>query len=174
MDGALPVRATGLGGRLMRSGPESGDVYDHFTVIYEYENDARCVHTCRQMPLCANDNSDYILGTKGTCHVNGWAPLHVIRGENPWSYDGPRPDMYQVEHDELFAAIRSGEPINDGVWMAHSTLMAIMGRTAAYTGQEVTWEQVLESQEKLVPDELDWNMKLPIAPMAMPGRTKLA
>jgi hypothetical protein len=81
--------------------------------------------------------------------------------------------MYQVEHDELFASIRSGHPINDGVRMANSTMMAIMGRMAAYTGQEVTWEQAINSQERLVPAELDWKMKLPIAPMAIPGKAKL-
>ena len=82
--------------------------------------------------------------------------------DNPW----------QNQQNELFASIRSGKPINDGEWMAHSTLMAIMGRMAAYTGQEVTWEQALNSQEKLVPDQLDWKMKLDIAPMAVPGVTK--
>ena len=80
--------------------------------------------------------------------------------------------MYQVEHDELFAGIRSGRPVNNGVRMCTSTLMAIMGRMAAYTGLEITWEQAMASQEKLAPDNLTWDMKLPIAPMAMPGRTK--
>jgi hypothetical protein len=80
--------------------------------------------------------------------------------------------MYQTEHDELFASIRSGEPINDGRWMSHSCLMAIMGRMAAYTGQEITWDQALHSEEKLVPDQLDWNMKLETPPIALPGRTK--
>ena len=80
--------------------------------------------------------------------------------------------MYQVEHDELFASIRSGKPINDGVWMAHSTLMALMGRTAAYTGKEISWAEAMNSQEKLVPDNLTWDMKLPIKPMAMPGQTQ--
>jgi hypothetical protein len=59
------------------------------------------------------------------------------------------PNMYQVEHDEMYASIRKGEPINDGVWMAHSTLVGIMGRMAAYTGKEITWEQALASQENL-------------------------
>jgi hypothetical protein len=80
--------------------------------------------------------------------------------------------MYQNEHNELFASIRSGKPINDGEWMAHSTMLAIMGRLAAYTGQELTWEQAMNSQQKLVPDTLDWNMKLAIEPMAVPGMTK--
>ena len=81
--------------------------------------------------------------------------------------------MYQIEHNELFDSIRNDRPINDGVWMAHSTLMAIMGRMAAYTGKEVSWTEALNSQEQLVPDNLTWNMELPIRPMAMPGKTKL-
>ena len=80
--------------------------------------------------------------------------------------------MYQVEHDELFASIRSGTPMNDGVRMAHSTLAAIMGRQAAYTGQEITWEMAMKSQERLVPEKLDWNTKLEVPPMAMPGVTR--
>jgi hypothetical protein len=79
--------------------------------------------------------------------------------------------MFQIEHDELFASIRNGKPINDGVWMAHSTLMAIMGRMAAYTGQEITWDQAMNSQLKLVPDDLTWEMDFPIRPMAVPGQT---
>ncbi len=80
--------------------------------------------------------------------------------------------MYQEEHNQLFASIRRGAPINDGPWMAQSTLMGLMGRMAAYTGQEITWEQAMNSQEELVPEELDWKMKLDIAPMAMPGVTR--
>jgi hypothetical protein len=79
--------------------------------------------------------------------------------------------MYQIEHDELFASIRSGKPINDGPWMAQSTLVAIMGRMAAYTGKEITWEMITNSQEKLVPDNLTWDKKLPIEPMPIPGKT---
>jgi hypothetical protein len=82
--------------------------------------------------------------------------------------------MYQIEHNELFTSIRNDLPINDGIWMAHSTLMAIMGRMAAYTGKEITWDEALNSQEKLVPDNLTWDMDLPIRPMAMPGKTKFS
>jgi len=81
--------------------------------------------------------------------------------------------MYQTEHNELFASIRSGKPINNGQWMAQSTLMGLMGRMAAYTGQEVTWEQAMNSNEKIVPEKLDWDMKIEIAPMAMPGVTRV-
>jgi predicted dehydrogenase len=168
LDGRMPARASALGGRQMRSGPESGNVYDHFTVIYEYDDGARCFHTCRQMPSCAFDNTDYLMGTKGTCFVNGWGPTHVIKGAEPWSYEGEHPNMYQVEHDELFAAIRSAQPINDGVWMSHSSLMAIMGRMAAYSGQVVTWEQALNAAEDWTPPAYAFG-PLEMPPVAVPG-----
>jgi hypothetical protein len=80
--------------------------------------------------------------------------------------------MYQVEHNELFASIRAGTPINDGLRMAHTTLAAIMGRMAAYTGQEITWEMALNSKEALVPTQLDWKAPIPVPSWAMPGKTK--
>ena len=82
--------------------------------------------------------------------------------------------MYQTEHDELFASIRGGKPINNGEYMAKSTLLAIMGRMAAYTGQAITWEQALNSKEDLSPPRYDWDVPLPVPPVAMPGQTKFA
>ena len=82
--------------------------------------------------------------------------------------------MYQAEHDELFASIRAGKPINNGEYMAKSTLLAIMGRMAAYTGQVITWEQALNSKEDLSPPRYDWDVKLPVPPVAIPGQTKFA
>jgi hypothetical protein len=144
-------------------------------VVYEFPNDVRGFVGQRQVADCYSENSDYLMGSEGFGRITGWqAPF--IKGKNAWRYhdSGPKTDMYQVEHNELFASIRSGKPINDGEWMAQSTLMGIMGRMAAYTGQEVSWEQALNSQEKLVPENLDWSMKLDIPAMAMPGMTKLA
>ena len=112
-------------------------------------------------------------GTKGTARELGFAGMPNIRGEKNWRYSGPRPNMYQVEHDELFASIRAGKPLNDGVRLAHSSMAAIMGRMAAYTGEEVTWEAALNSNETLVPEKLDWDMALPVVPMAMPGQNRL-
>lgn len=168
MNGLLPAKAVGNGGRQIPN--NEGNIYDHIDVFYEYENGVRAFMAQRQISNCYSDNSDYLMGATGRANIKGGTPM--ILGQERWRYSGPRKDMYQVEHDELFASIRKGEPINDGVWMCNSTLMAIMGRTAAYTGQEVTWEQAMNSEEKLVPDNLTWDMKLPIAPMAMPGRTR--
>ncbi len=149
-----------------------GNIFDHIDVFYEYENGARATMAQRQIANCYSDNSDYVIGAKGT-GKGGWnAP--VIRAGETWRYRGPNPGsrMYQTEHNELFASIRKGQPMNDGLWMAHSTLMALMGRAAAYTGQEVTWDMAMSSQDKLVPDSLTWDMKLPIAPLPRPGVTK--
>ena len=112
------------------------------------------------------------MGSAGFGKIQGWTGVSM-KGKESWRYKGPKADMYQIEHNELFASIRSGKLINDGEWMAHSSLMGIMGRMAAYTGQEITWEQAMNSQEKLVPDQLDWKMKLDFPRMAMPGVTKL-
>ena len=79
--------------------------------------------------------------------------------------------MYQVEHNELFASIRSGQPMNDGIWMANSTMMAIMGRMAAYTGKTITWEKALYSPEDLTPPEYAFG-DIAVGPVAMPGETE--
>ena len=171
MNGALPIKAVGNGGRQIPN--HEGNIYDHIDVVFEFANGVRGVMAQRQISNCYSDNSDYLAGSEGMGTIKGWNPP-TISGKNPWRYSGPKKDMYQVEHDELFAAIRKGEVINDGVWMAHSTLMAIMGRSAAYTGQEITWEEAMHGQENLVPDNLDWNMSLPIAPMAVAGKTKFS
>ncbi|MDP6987409.1 MAG: Gfo/Idh/MocA family oxidoreductase, partial [Phycisphaerales bacterium] len=134
-----PAKAIALGGRQMRETPESGNVYDHFSVMYVYDDDSRCFHDCRQMPGCWNDNTEYLIGTNGTCYINSWGPTHEISGPQEWFYEGPNPNMYQVEHDELFEAIRGKrDRIDDVEQMMASTLMSIMGRMSAYTGQQVT------------------------------------
>jgi predicted dehydrogenase len=166
-----PLKAVAVGGR--QSPNNEGNIYDHIFVTYEYPKEVRAFVAQRQAGNTYTDNSDYLMGSTGFGKIPGYQAPFIQAKEN-WRYHGPKSDMYQNEHDELFASIRSGKPINDGERMAYSTLMAIMGRMAAYTGQEITWEQALNAQESLVPAKLDWNMKLGIAPMAEPGVTKLA
>jgi myo-inositol 2-dehydrogenase/D-chiro-inositol 1-dehydrogenase len=168
-----PLSCTAVGGRQARTGEATGNIYDHFGVTYDYADGARGFHMCRQIANCANDNSDYIYGTDGMATVHGWTNVHTVIGKHPWSYDGPGNDMYQTEHDELFASIRAGKPVDDGDWMAKSTLLAIMGRMAAYTGQTISWEQALASEERLGPVVYDFG-DLPLAAVPVPGRTKFA
>jgi len=82
--------------------------------------------------------------------------------------------MYQTEHDELFASIRAGTPINDGPSACRSTLMGLMGRMAAYTGQVISWEQAMNSTESLAPNPCDWATSIPVPPVPVPGRTRFA
>jgi hypothetical protein len=114
------------------------------------------------------------MGSDGAAHiVRAFSGPFVIKGKNNWRFHEEKAsDMYQNEHDEFFASIRKGMPINDGVRMAHSTLLALMGRMAAYTGQEITWDQAMNSQESLVPAEMSWNTAVSVLPVAMPGQTK--
>lgn len=165
-----PVSCVGIGGRTIPA--EGGNIYDHFEVNYLYPNGVRAFVANRQMEGCYNENSDYLLGTDGTCTI-GRGPVPRIEGKTAWSWSGPKYDMYQREHDVLFASIRKNQPVNDGKRLATSTLLAIMGRMAAYTGQQVTWEQALNSHEKLVPEHLDWSGSLAVPPRAQPGITRL-
>jgi predicted dehydrogenase len=164
---AHPMAATGLGGRQVRTDAKWGNIFDHHAVVYEFDNGIRVFSFCRQQDGCTPDNSARILGSKGRADVL----KNVIEGENAWKYRGDKPNMYQVEHDELFASIRSGNPINNGLYMSQSTMMAIMGRMATYTGQTITWDQAMQSQEDLTPPAYEWG-PLAVAPVALPGITQ--
>ncbi len=165
-----PVSCVGIGGRVIPA--EGGNIYDHFEVNYLYPNGARAFLASRQIEGCYNENSDYVLGSDGTATF-GRGPIARIAGKTNWAWAGQTYNMYQREHDVLFAAIRQGKPVNDGKRLATSTMLAIMGRMAAYTGQQVSWEQAFNSQEKLFPDQVDWKGSFPVRPRAMPGITKL-
>jgi predicted dehydrogenase len=165
-----PVSCVGVGGRTIPA--EGGNIYDHFEVNYLYPNGTRAFLANRQIVGCYNENSDYMLGTDGVCTI-GRGPRPHIEGKVVWTSGAQQYDMYQKEHDLLFASIRKSQPMNDGKRMATSTLLAIMGRMAAYTGQQVTWDQAMNSQEKLFPEGLDWKGSLEVKPRAEPGVTKL-
>lgn len=172
MNGVLPERCVATGGRDFPN--HQGNIFDHIDVFFEFPGGIRATMAQRQIGNCYSDNSDYVICANGVGR-GGWnAP--TLTGSTHWRYRGPSPGshMYVQEHYELYQSIRNGAAKNDGIWMAHSTLMALMGRTAAYTGQQITWEQIQKSELKLVPDDLTWNQSLPIRPMAMPGKTQFS
>jgi myo-inositol 2-dehydrogenase/D-chiro-inositol 1-dehydrogenase len=109
------------------------------------------------------------VGTKGFCQ----ADRATFTGKTNWRFQGEKNSPYVQEHTDLIASIRAGKPYNELESVIEATLTAIMGRMSAYTGKEVTWEQVLNSQEELVPANLAWDMTLPVPPVAMPGKTEL-
>jgi predicted dehydrogenase len=162
-----PLRCWGTGGRQVRTAARYGNIFDHFAVVYEYPGDIRGYHACRHWPNTDSRVRDYVLGDKGHCDVFG----NRITGPRAWRYSGPKADMYQAEQNALFASIRAGQPIHDGQLMCGSTMLAIMGRMAAYTGKTITWEMALGSQEDLGPAAYTWG-DAPQRPVAQPGITK--
>jgi predicted dehydrogenase len=176
MKDQYPDRAVGMGGRQVLTGPEYGHIYDHFSVVYEFAGGTKLISNCRQQPRCRNDMSAHALGTRGRALFSERRlGLRIERASGePWVYSGPQNEMYQTEHDELFAAIRNGKPINNGQYMARSTLLAIMGRMAAYTGQQITWQMALASKQDLSPTRYDWDAAPPEALVAVPGQTVFA
>ncbi|MBE7497341.1 MAG: Gfo/Idh/MocA family oxidoreductase [Verrucomicrobiaceae bacterium] len=179
LQGKMPVRATGQGGRQVRRAKENGTIFDHHTVEFEYEGGFRLLSQCCQIGgKCQRDVSEHFHGLKGTAGLaaNG---RFLINGQPP---GGKRTrnknDAYQLEHDAFFENIRTGGYRNDAEYAAHSTLMAVMGRMATYTGQVITWDQVMNSQENLAPDNLTWATEPPVKPdadgwypVAVPGTT---
>jgi hypothetical protein len=118
---------------------------------------------CRHIPGCWNSVSEYAHGTKGTATISN-ASIAANDGSN-WRYSGSTPDPYQVEHDDLFASIRSGNPINEAVSGAKSTMTAILGRMCTYSGKEVTWDEAINSQIDLFPEKLAFDAM----PRSLPG-----
>jgi predicted dehydrogenase len=176
---ATPLKAIGLGGRQVRTGADYGHIFDHHSVVYEYAGGIKMYSNCRQQDGCAHDVSDHIYGTKGVCHIDASRSRFSIKphakGQRTWTYRRPGGSkdhgMYQNEHDELIASIRQGKPINNGDYMTKSSMLAILGRMATYTGQEITWEKGLHSKQNLMPAKLEMG-SLPTPEVARPGITK--
>jgi len=171
MGDEYPVKAIGMGGREVRKGPEYGNIYDHHSVVYEYANGTRLISNTRQIQGCKNDISVSILGSRGTALLTERRNGVRIAAQDDWTYREEAKNLYQVEHDELFSSIRAGKPINNGEYMAKSTLLAIMGRMATYTGQEITWDMAWKSKEDLSPPKYEWG-EIASPAVAVPGVTR--
>lgn len=169
MGNVYPAKATSSGGRVQRTDEKWGNIYDHFNTVYEWADGTKCFSSCRQWASTSTDVSDWIYGTEGHAELQS----HAIESKKlgSWQHKAGGPDnMYQNEHNALFASIRKGESINNGQYMCDSTLMAIMGRLSAYTGKTLTWDEVSNSQLDLTPPKLDW-IELAVRPVAVPGET---
>ncbi len=167
--GGHPVSAVGMGGRQVRTEPKYGHIFDHFAVEYEYANGARVLSTCRQIQGCSNRVAEHVVGTKGTSDPN----QGTIDAHRAYKFKGDDPNPYVLEHADLIDAIRSGNHINEGQRIAESTMTAIMGRTSAYTGRQVSWDWMMRTSKlDLMPKRLEFG-KLEVPPVAVPGQTPL-
>lgn len=168
--GAVPIRCTAQGGRQVRTDPAYGHIFDHFAVLYEYPGDVFVTSMCRQIAGCSTAVEEGFTGTDGTCRV--WPGHGEISGPRAWRFSGENPNPYVAEQAALVNAIIRDEPINEAEQIALSTLTAIMGRLAAYTGKTVTWDQAMNSRLDLMPPELSLGA-MPTPEVAVPGKTPL-
>lgn len=174
---AVPIKCHGLGGRSSMVEPNYGDVFDHHSVVYEFPNNVRVYALCRTTTGCYDEYSSLVFGTKGRADIMRC----MIWGENSWRGNASHDAHYQ-EQIEFLKSIRSGQPINNGDYMARSTLMAIMGQLSCYTGLEISWEQISQSNFHYAPKPEDCrdDMDPPTVPgptgsypVFIPGRTRL-
>ena len=173
---SYPVTAQGQGGRQWRTGKEYGEIYDHHFVEYTYGDGTKMLSQCRHMKNCWDQVSEHLHGSDGVADLSA-ARIEPSWG-SAWHYDGEEADPYQVEHDDLFAAIRQDRPYNEVENGALSTMTAILGRMATYSGKVVTWEEALASDLSLAPDRYDFEAPPPVLPddegryrVAIPGET---
>ena len=179
--GDYPISAQGMGGREVRNGIDHGQIFDHHFVEFTYASGAVISSQCRHQTGTASRVDEVFQGSNGSV-VIGKGEMTDLSGNikykypNKWNED---PNPYQVEHDKLFQSIRNNEVINDVEYGAKSTMTAIMGRMATYTGKKITWDQAINSKEMLVPNNLSWNSTPPTLPdkngkylVAIPGKTQ--
>lgn len=173
----LPISAVGTGGRQSRTEEKYGNIFDHFATIYEYADGRKGVHISRQQKDCSRAYHVEMLGNGGRANIDVFRKHEIMpAGKTSWLWDGEKSNMYQNEHNTLFAGIRKGEYFNDGVKAAESTMMGILARMVAYTGQTIKYEDALNSQDILGPsiDDYDMNKAWAMRPIARPGITKFA
>jgi predicted dehydrogenase len=178
-----PVEAQGMGGRQVRIGKEYGNIFDHHAVEYTYADGTKMFSQCRQIPGCANLVAEFAHGTRGVANLNATKAEIVVPG-NVWrasgGANGYANNAYQVEHDVLFDAIRNDKPHNEAEYGALSTMTAILGRMATYSGQIVKWDAAFKSNHSMTSDAEKWDAAAPISPdtdgryaIAVPGITKV-
>lgn len=174
---AVPIKCHGLGGRSSMVEPIYGDVFDHHSVIYEFDKGVRVYAFCRTTTGCYDESSSLIFGSKGRASLTSCR----IWGDTNWRWEG-QCDPYQEEHNLMFAGIRSGKPLNNGDYMARSTMITVMGQISCYSGKEVSWEQANQSDFYYPPRPEDCrdDMAPPTVPgpngsypVPIPGRTVL-
>lgn len=179
--GEYPVTAQGMGGRQVRTGKDHGEIFDHHFVEFEYPSGAIISSQCRHQPGCYKRVSESFQGTAGRANTADGA-IYDLQGNVIYRHRGSQdPNPYQVEHDELFDAIRKGEArFNDGEIGAKSTMAAVLGRMATYSGQKISWDDALANGLSIMPERIAWDALPPTVPdengyypIPTPGVTKV-
>ncbi|MCG8449148.1 MAG: Gfo/Idh/MocA family oxidoreductase [Pirellulales bacterium] len=160
---AYPVEAHGMGGREVRTGKDHGQIFDHHCVEFTYADGTTMMSQCRHIRGAASKVTEYATGASGESHIG---EKTITSGASQWQYQGKTASAHQREHDDLFAAIRRGDPYNETEYGAHSTMTSILGRMATYSGKVVTWKDAIDSQIDLSPSAYDYHSDPPVMPDA--------
>jgi predicted dehydrogenase len=180
-----PVEAQGMGGRQVRTGKEYGNIFDHHAVEYTYADGTKMFSQCRQIPGCANEVAEHAHGTKGLVNFDGQHAELFVGKDRKWKASGGdagyKNNAYQTEHDALFDAIRNDKAYNEAEYGATSTMTAIIGRMATYSGQKIKWDQAMKLRKPMTTDAETWDSEAPVKvgddgryAIAIPGVTKFA
>jgi predicted dehydrogenase len=153
---AHPVKAYGMGGAQRHRVMDDGEIFDHHAVEFEYADGSRMFSQCRQQLDCWDSISEHAQGTDGLVDLSDGGPC-VIKGKKAWQYKGPRQDAWQEEHYPFWAAVNENKPYNELEYAAHSTLTAIMGRMATYSGKVIEWDHAINSKVDLAPADYTWD-----------------
>jgi len=180
LKGEYPVRANGQGGRQVRKAKRHCQIFDHHYVEYEFADGARMISECRQIRGCFPLVAEYAHGTKGEATMAPGGRLFEITGPQAWSRRlKRREDGHQLEHYPFFNAIQENRPYHEAEYGAKSTMVAIMGRMATYSGRQVSWDEAINSDLSEMPEELDYDALPKVLPdengwypVAQPGTTR--
>lgn len=180
MANALPIEANGMGGRQVRVGKDVGEIFDHHFVEFTYPGGLRMFSQCRHQPGCWNSFSEHAHGTKGSVNIQGHGTAEMILADGERKHWDRGPDGHQIEQDVLFRKLAAGEPHNEADYGATSTMTAILGRMATYSGKIIKWDEALASNLEIVPRNLSWDADPGpkpgpdgIYPCAVPGVTQV-
>lgn len=166
-----PVQCMGVGGRQVRTEAKYGDCFDHFAVEYEYPNDVRIEYIGTQIDGFTYRSDQRVTGTQGSVYLYGGNG--IIKGANPWKFEGEKPNPSVLQYAEMIDSIRSGKPLNEGRQIAETTMTAILGRMSAYTGRALKWDWAMNASKlDLTPGKMEFG-DLPDMPVPMPGVTEL-
>jgi predicted dehydrogenase len=176
--GMVPVEAQGMGGRQVRTGKEYGQIFDHHCVEYTYADGTKMFSQCRHQNGCATEVREHAHGTKGVLDIDDGAGGFITTADGKWHSPGKKLDNHHQEHHDMFAALRRGETYNEGDYGAESSMTAILGRMATYSGEIIKWDEAFNSQMDLSPASYDFAATPPVLPdangfypVAIPGKT---
>jgi len=172
--GTHPVQVIGMGGRQARTGPEYGNIFDHFACEFEYPNGVRVASMCKQNAGAAYHVCERLVGTKGQMYTDqALGYIKDLKGNTTYTYEGPNENPYYTEHRDLITSIREGKALNEAKNVAESTMCAVIGRMSAYTGRALKWDWAMNASKlDLRPAKYEFG-DLPLDPVAIPGKTQL-